>query len=342
MVIDVQGNQLDAIFLNSESTVRDHFRIVHQSEATSLPAAPAGLSVTLSSDSDVDLQWTANASSESHIVVERSLDQFSWSDVATLDANASSFTDSGLSSNTTYYYRIVAKNTVGESSPSETESVTTPLQIASVERVVIGSALLDHDRLLGSRWTRVNIEPLISGSHTIRVTWSGNADIQFTLFRVNSGGSDQRIGVINQDSPAEWTGLLDNSERYYLGVWSASGSANFSATLEAEVVNPESFVTLYQGALDSNRNEGPRWVRLNFVSPAESLQSVSVTWDNSDADIRYRIKNANGTSVSPTISGESPGLWEGVLEANTAYYISLWSADGVADYTATIEANLEF
>jgi len=341
MIIDVQGNQLDAIFLNSESRVRDSFRIVHSSEMVP-PVAPAGLSATLSSDSDVNLQWTDNASNASNIVIQRSRDQLSWSDVATLNANASSFTDRGLSPDTTYYYRIIANNAAGESSTSETASVTTPTQNTTVERVDIGSAILDHDKVDGNRWTRVNFDPLISGTHTIRVTWNGNADIQFTLFQVRSGGSDQRIAMINNDSPAEWTGMLDSSQQFYLGVWSAFGSASFAATLEAEVPNPASVVTIDQGTLDADHNEGPRWVRLDFEPLTEGLHSISVAWNNSDADVRYRVNRADGTNVSPTIRGVNPGVWEGVLEVNTAYYIGLWSTDGIADYTATIEADLDF
>ena len=241
MVIDVQGNQLDAIFLDDNATVRDSFRIVHQSTT-------------------------------------------------------------------------------------------------DVESVEIGSATLDYDKIIGPRWKRVNFSPLTTGLHTIRVDWSGDADIRYSLFRVNPGNANQRIDFINLDSPAEWTGQLDSSEQYYLGVWSAAGSANFIATLETAIITePPAVVTIKEGTLDASKAVAPRWVRLDFNSLSTGEHTIKVDWDNAAADVRFKVKAANGADVSATILGTNPGTWTGTLQADNAYYLGLWNTNGVSNYTATIE-----
>ena len=208
--------------------------------------------------------------------------------------------------------------------------------------VVIGTVALDHDRVTGSRWTRINFNPITTGTHTINLSWSGNADIRYTLFRDRPGTSAERIETINSNSPAAWTGVLDNSEQYYLGVWSASGSANVTATLETDATNPEPFrpadILIGQGTLDATRNQAPRWVRLDFESVQAGDHTISVLSTNDNADVRFRVNRADGTNVSSTIRGTNPGVWEGTLEANTSYFIGVWNTDGITDYTATIRA----
>ena len=104
--------------------------------------------------------------------------------------------------------------------------------------VEIGSGALDRDLEDGPRRTRVNFDPLISGSHTLRVTWDGDADIRFAVFRVlDAPRPDDRVRIGTAGgsaTPGEWTGALDASERYFLSVWAAAGSGNFVATIEAE------------------------------------------------------------------------------------------------------------
>jgi hypothetical protein len=89
------------------------------------PIAPSALAVTSVTSSSISLSWTDNASNESGFAVERSSDGTNFTQVATLGANASSYTGSGLASNTTYWFRVRAYNSAGSSAYTAVVSATT-------------------------------------------------------------------------------------------------------------------------------------------------------------------------------------------------------------------------
>jgi hypothetical protein len=94
--------------------------------AGTTPAAPSGLSAATVSSSQINLSWTDNASNESGFRIERKTGSGgSWSQIATVGANATSYQNTGLTAATTYYYRLRAYNSSGNSSYSGEASATT-------------------------------------------------------------------------------------------------------------------------------------------------------------------------------------------------------------------------
>jgi len=91
------------------------------------PAAPSNLTATAISSSRISLSWTDN-SSETGFKVERATDSGFIANltlVTTTAANATNYTDSGLSPVTTYYYRVCATNPAGVSGYSTPANATT-------------------------------------------------------------------------------------------------------------------------------------------------------------------------------------------------------------------------
>lgn len=80
-------------------------------DPTLAPAAPSRPSVTMQAD-DVEavLEWEDRSHNETAFYVERSLDNRTWIRRATLAANTTNYTDTGLIPGTLYLYRIVAHN----------------------------------------------------------------------------------------------------------------------------------------------------------------------------------------------------------------------------------------
>jgi hypothetical protein len=80
-----------------------------------LCGSPSNLTATVVSESQIDLTWTDNATDETDYVILRSPDNATWTEIATLGANATTYSDTTVSSDTEYYYRVVAVNGVGQS-----------------------------------------------------------------------------------------------------------------------------------------------------------------------------------------------------------------------------------
>ncbi|MGQ9801671.1 MAG: DUF7948 domain-containing protein [Candidatus Saccharicenans sp.] len=95
--------------------------------ALTVPLAPSGLEAIALSASSVRLNWVDNAYNEDGFLIERKTGTGgSWSQVGAAGEDTTTFTDSGLSELTTYYYRVRAYNNAGQSDYSNEAMVTTP------------------------------------------------------------------------------------------------------------------------------------------------------------------------------------------------------------------------
>lgn len=105
------------------------FSVSYGTTGTSPPAAPSDLTATVASATAVDLAWTDNASNEEGFRIERSLTSGSgFSEIATVGANVNTYPDTGLTTGTTYYYRVCAFNASGDSDYSN-EADATPMPL---------------------------------------------------------------------------------------------------------------------------------------------------------------------------------------------------------------------
>ena len=84
------------------------------------PNDPTHLTVNDNSGAQIDLSWTDKAFNETGYTVERATgSNNTFSILTTVPANSSTYTDTGVSPNTGYYYRVIANGGVlGDSGPS--------------------------------------------------------------------------------------------------------------------------------------------------------------------------------------------------------------------------------
>lgn len=93
-------------------------------DCTVPPAWPTGLTATGLDEPVIDLAWTDNSAVEDGYEVQRSSDGVTFSPLADLPANATSYRDVGVISNTTHLYQVRAKKDGGFSHFSNVASAT--------------------------------------------------------------------------------------------------------------------------------------------------------------------------------------------------------------------------
>ena len=115
-----QGHRaLDSIYV-------DHLFIRSETGPGDPPAAPTALTASAVAYNQIDLSWTDNADNEAGFEIERSPDESAWTLIDVVGADVTTYSDIGLAPNTTYYYRVRARNGYGFSAYSNTASTTTP------------------------------------------------------------------------------------------------------------------------------------------------------------------------------------------------------------------------
>lgn len=89
------------------------------------PLAPTNLTATAISLTQITINWSDNADNETGFRIERSeTSNGAYAQIATTVANVTTFTDSELTYNRTYYYRIAAYNASGPSAYSNEANAT--------------------------------------------------------------------------------------------------------------------------------------------------------------------------------------------------------------------------
>lgn len=107
-----------------------------------VPGAPTGLVATAVSSSQIDLVWEDKADNEIGYRIERKTGPGgTFGPIATTAANASSYSDTSLSSATSYSYQVVAINGMGDSFYSNESSGITPEITYSISGTVTSGGL---------------------------------------------------------------------------------------------------------------------------------------------------------------------------------------------------------
>jgi phage gp37-like protein len=89
------------------------------------PGTPTGLTATPVATNQINLTWSDVTQETGYELDRKTGSGGTWAQIATPAANATSYQDTGLTQETTYYYRIRATNSVGDSGNSDEANATT-------------------------------------------------------------------------------------------------------------------------------------------------------------------------------------------------------------------------
>ncbi len=212
---DGNGNYIaDYIYLNGKLVAKV------ANDAFINPVAPTGLTATVMSATSINLAWQDNSTNESEFLIERKTGVAGgYTQIATVGANVTAYTDAGLSENTSYFYRIRATNAIGNSGYSSETSATIspPLAPSGLTATVVSTT-------------------------QIALTWIDNSsdETQFILERKTGGnGTYVQIATVGANVTTYTDSGLTLNTAYYYRVKCSNvvGSSTYSNQLDFSTYN---------------------------------------------------------------------------------------------------------
>ncbi len=280
----------------------------NEQSVTTVLISPGTLTAQALSSSQVLLNWTDRSATETGFRIERSpVTNTNYTEIATVGANTTSFTDSGLSEATKYWYRVRAYNADTTSAYSNEKAATTLYNIPAPPSGLRITSLL---------------------SNKVTLSWSDNSgnETGFKIQRkqgVTGTYTDIKTTAANVTGYTDKSGLRDGTLYYYrVCATNAAGDSAFSN--EASGTTPLAKPT-------------------SATATAVSSSRIDLTWiDNSASETGYKIerkRTAAGTYAQIDQVGANVQSYSDTngLDPNTRYYYRIRATNGTLNSTYSNE-----
>jgi hypothetical protein len=185
------------------------------------PAAPTGLGATVVSVGQIDLSWTDASNDETSFSIERAAGAGSFAVIATVGADVVSYSDTTVAANTTYQYRVRARNAAGFSGYSNTATATTPAVAPGAPTNLTATAVAGPQVNLG--WTDT----------------SSNEEA-FHIERASGGAGFQEIATVDANvvTYTDTTVVESTSYDYRVRARNAQGYSDYSNVASVTTPGP--------------------------------------------------------------------------------------------------------
>ncbi len=284
--------------------------VVNAKTNSSPPAAPSALSGKSMSATQINLSWTDNSNDESGFKVEFSLNGTSgWAEIATVNANTTTYQHTGLTSGTKYYYRVCAYNAIGNSEFSNILNITAGASAPSAP---------------------TNLAANVASATQINLSWTDNSNNE-TGFKVErsfdgSTGWAEIAALAANTTTYQNTGLVASTKYYYrVYAYNAGGNSEYSnipnATTSAGASVPAA--------------------PTNLTATAASATQINLAWaDKATDETGYKVEwSSNGTSgwtiITTSLGANTTSFQHTGLTAGTTYYyrVYAYNANGNSEYS---------
>ncbi len=283
-----------------------------EANATAALSTPTALAATVVSSAGINLSWTDNSANETGYQVERSLTTGTgFSTIASIAVNSNSYSDTGLSNTTKYYYRIKAFNATGASAYSSEVNGTTFL-IQPTALLVVTTA-----------------------TTSAAITWTDNSSNEtgFKIERSLTTGTGFTVVNTTAANSTSYTNTgLTAATNYFYRIRAANATPIYSAyTPEFQITTsaPAAPITL------AASTTGPTAITLTWTdnSYGESGFKIERSLSSSNGFVEVATAGANATSYTDT----------GGLVINTTYYYKIRSTNAVGNssYTSVVSSSTE-
>jgi hypothetical protein len=302
------------------------------------PQPPTNLSAVAASTSQINLSWNAPTNNGGSAItgykIERSTNAGStWSIlVANTASTSTTFSDTGLTANTSYTYRVSAINNIGASNPSNTASATTGTS-GSHSITQVQSGLVASDSLTNETMTQQQLQAA-SGYWA----YAGDAPAEKAPYDFTRDTQGFHIGV-QAPSSGTWAGFFAESPN--------TNAALFHSVITTPVrtipnqnyengiyVQTSNGLINYVTCVSLTNTQATAWAIINTYGTTNQATKFTVLWmDNSANQPLTRdcsiITNGNnylkvyldGTMVytNSNLNLQMPAPFNTYLEPETSY-----------------------
>ncbi|HEX8523355.1 MAG TPA: NPCBM/NEW2 domain-containing protein [Tepidisphaeraceae bacterium] len=256
------------------------------------PAAPSNLTAVAASGTQINLNWTDNATDETSFILERSADGVTgWTQIATPAANITSYSDKNLAAGATWFYRIRATGTGGDSANSNIASATTTTAPLAPS----------------------NLSATANSSTKITLTWSDVAgETGFKIERSLDGATAwTQIGMVGANvlTYADATGLSSSTKYYYrVRATSTAGDSAYSAVTSATTLSLNGLPAGW-----SDGDIGPVSIKGSTTQSAGVYTMItggSDIWNSADTEhLTYQTLTGDGAFIARVSSMQNTNAW---------------------------------
>lgn len=243
----------------------DYTNVASATTIDVVPDIPQNLIATPVSNKQITLSWNDNAKNEQGYEVEISTNGTSFNKIADLPANTQQYESVGLTTLTSYWFRIRGKNAIGYSAYSNIAQTTTydvpPIAPTTLSAKTISSSQID-------------------------LTWKDNAtnETSFVIERSTDGTKFSKIGEVGANQSTYSATNLSPATKYWFRVQSrnSQGGSDYSNSVQA----------ITKDVIPANP--------ISLIATAISWQQIKLTWeDKSGNEVSFEIeRSADGVSFS--------------------------------------------
>lgn len=309
---------------------------------SNVPASPSDLLVSPVSASEMQLNWSDNSTNETAFIIKRTTDRFAgFTTLDTVTVNITTYLDSGLTDNTTYFYYVQAYNGAGladkNSNIASGKTADVPLVPSNIQVTNSGvgsitiswdvnnapSVIREADGFKIEAATILGVKPTTGGRYTHfangRKVYRTNEDNDLIFFQVGTAKASERAFQMKN--------IIANLT-YVFRVRAYNDKGNSPYTAESIIIStPDASIPV---------PSAPE----NLVAESISQTEIDLSWEDKSTDeLFFRIERrkegvATWTEVGLVIKGTTSFSSTG-LEPDQKYYFRVRAGNqgGESAYT---------